>query len=505
MLADYPDDFRYVLGLQEAVAVGMADGFAQASGNMASREPPHGAGGGERHGRDLQCPGEPRPAPGNRRSAGAVAHDPAGQPDEPRRDAAAPPAGEVELRAAARRRRARTRSHAAIHLLLLAAAGAGVRVDPDGRLGRGGRGRGDATPGRPVGGRAGRRRPRGGARPRRAACRCEQAGARRRAPTSTPPARGTRRSRWPRAAARRVGHAGAGRRADRVPRGAPRLPGPPAAGRRPGRARRSRPTTWSSPSGPRSSRTTRTSRARRSQEGTELVAITSDPDEAARAPMGDAIVADVALTLAALNAELSDSEREAAPQRPDPEQPEVTDPLDPGVGLLGPGQRLPRGRHRGDRGALLDARAAKPDAAVRARLVLLRCAAAASASGSRPRSACSSRSRTARSSACSARAPPSTRSRGCGPPPPIGCPSSSWSCATTSTRSSSGSPGIESVEGAPGLDLPALECAALADAYGVPSRRVAGLEELETALEAAIASDDPALVEVRVRPGMALA
>src|ERR671932_875255 len=32
MLADFPDDFRYVLGLQEAVAVGMADGFAQASG-----------------------------------------------------------------------------------------------------------------------------------------------------------------------------------------------------------------------------------------------------------------------------------------------------------------------------------------------------------------------------------------------------------------------------------------------------------------------------------------
>src|SRR5262245_54672850 len=32
MLADYPADFRYVLGLQEAVVVGMADGFAQASG-----------------------------------------------------------------------------------------------------------------------------------------------------------------------------------------------------------------------------------------------------------------------------------------------------------------------------------------------------------------------------------------------------------------------------------------------------------------------------------------
>ena len=32
MLADFPEDFRYVLGLHETVAVGMADGFAQASG-----------------------------------------------------------------------------------------------------------------------------------------------------------------------------------------------------------------------------------------------------------------------------------------------------------------------------------------------------------------------------------------------------------------------------------------------------------------------------------------
>src|SRR3954469_6915514 len=31
-LADFPDDFTYVLALQEAAAVGMADGFAQASG-----------------------------------------------------------------------------------------------------------------------------------------------------------------------------------------------------------------------------------------------------------------------------------------------------------------------------------------------------------------------------------------------------------------------------------------------------------------------------------------
>src|SRR6185503_21319994 len=31
-LADFPDDFTYVLGLQEAIVVGMADGYAQASG-----------------------------------------------------------------------------------------------------------------------------------------------------------------------------------------------------------------------------------------------------------------------------------------------------------------------------------------------------------------------------------------------------------------------------------------------------------------------------------------
>src|SRR3954464_8676116 len=34
MLKDFPDDFRYVLGLQEAVAVGMADGPGRASGRV---------------------------------------------------------------------------------------------------------------------------------------------------------------------------------------------------------------------------------------------------------------------------------------------------------------------------------------------------------------------------------------------------------------------------------------------------------------------------------------
>ena len=35
MFRDFPQDFRYVLGLQEAVVVGMADGYAQATRNAA--------------------------------------------------------------------------------------------------------------------------------------------------------------------------------------------------------------------------------------------------------------------------------------------------------------------------------------------------------------------------------------------------------------------------------------------------------------------------------------
>lgn len=35
LLQDFPDDFRYVLALQEGAAIGMADGFALATGRPA--------------------------------------------------------------------------------------------------------------------------------------------------------------------------------------------------------------------------------------------------------------------------------------------------------------------------------------------------------------------------------------------------------------------------------------------------------------------------------------
>ncbi len=66
-------------------------------------------------------------------------------------------------------------------------------------------------------------------------------------------------------------------------------------------------------------------------EGAELVAVTSDPDEAARAPMGDAIVADVALTLRALAKELADpSDREPPPARGELDPPPSGDQLSGG-------------------------------------------------------------------------------------------------------------------------------------------------------------------------------
>ena len=62
---------------------------------------------------------------------------------------------------------------------------------------------------------------------------------------------------------------------------------------------------------------------------------------------------------------------------------------------------------------------------------------------------------------------------------------------------------LESVEGAPGLELPGLDTAAIAAAYGMPSRDVADPGELAEALRDAIVADDgPRLVQARVASGM---
>src|ERR1700709_1345432 len=83
MLADFPSDFRYVLGLQEAVVVGMADGYAQASGRTTMA--------------NLHT------APGVGNAMGAIFN---AHPDHPRRYPHAPPLGQVGLRAGPGRGRA---------------------------------------------------------------------------------------------------------------------------------------------------------------------------------------------------------------------------------------------------------------------------------------------------------------------------------------------------------------------------------------------------------------
>jgi benzoylformate decarboxylase len=62
---------------------------------------------------------------------------------------------------------------------------------------------------------------------------------------------------------------------------------------------------------------------------------------------------------------------------------------------------------------------------------------------------------------------------------------------------------LEQVAGAPGLELPALDTAAVAHGYGVPSVDANSRDELTAALADAIEVDDgPRLVQARVAAGM---
>ncbi|HEX4680235.1 MAG TPA: benzoylformate decarboxylase [Gaiellaceae bacterium] len=73
-------------------------------------------------------------------------------------------------------------------------------------------------------------------------------------------------------------------------------------------------------------------------EGTQLIQITGDPDEAARAPVGDAVVADVRAVVEALLEHVSQTTRPAPSARPEPESIEpASAPLKPSAlfGTLG--------------------------------------------------------------------------------------------------------------------------------------------------------------------------
>ena len=63
---------------------------------------------------------------------------------------------------------------------------------------------------------------------------------------------------------------------------------------------------------------------------------------------------------------------------------------------------------------------------------------------------------------------------------------------------------VEEVRGAPGLDLPDLDVAAVAEGYGVRAQRVSTRDQVADALAKAFDSSAPELIEVAVAPGMAL-
>jgi benzoylformate decarboxylase len=240
-------------------------------------------------------------------------------------------------------------------------------------------------------------------------------------------------------------------------------------------------------------------------EGSRLMAITSDPGEAARAPMGDAIVGDVGLALERL-VELAPASRRDPPEpRPEPGDPPAADPPD---------------RLSGSEAMAALAEAWRDDA-----IAVIET----------PSSTLSFRNRVRISSPGSYYF---TASGGLGfgisaavgvalaePQRPVVCVlgegSAQYGITALWSAVAYQAPVtflvlrndeymilkwfamLEQVSGVPGLDLPGLDVAAVARGYGVPAREVSGREELTEALREDIGSHaGPRLIQVPVASGM---
>jgi benzoylformate decarboxylase len=238
-------------------------------------------------------------------------------------------------------------------------------------------------------------------------------------------------------------------------------------------------------------------------EGASLVAITSDPDEAARAPMGDVILADVGLSLRALLDELGEANRPEPQPLPDPSPGEESDPLTPTMVHHTLAQVFPE-----DGIVVLESPSSTLSLRNQLRL-------------SRPGSYYFGAGGGLGFGLAAAIGVQLAQ-----PERPVICVlgegsvqyavSGFWTAAAYDVpvtflilRNEEYAilkwfADVEEVKGAPGLDLPALEVAKVAEAYGVSAKAISGRDELHTALESAIGSSKPELVEVPVTPGMAL-
>jgi benzoylformate decarboxylase len=236
---------------------------------------------------------------------------------------------------------------------------------------------------------------------------------------------------------------------------------------------------------------------------TKLVAITSDPDEAARAPMGDALVADPGLTLSALADAAGASDRQAPAARPAAEAAPEADPMSPSTAVRALAQTFPA-----DGVVVLESPSAT--LALRNQLRLSRPGSYYFSSGGglgfgMPAAIGVALAQPSRPVVCV-----------------IGEGSAQYSIQSLWTAAAYEVPVtflvlrndeyailkwfgmLEDIVGAPGLDLPALDCAAVARGYGVQASVVADAQALQGALEHAFASERPQLIEVPVAPGMAL-
>jgi benzoylformate decarboxylase len=238
-------------------------------------------------------------------------------------------------------------------------------------------------------------------------------------------------------------------------------------------------------------------------EGASLVAITSDPDEAARAPMGDVILGDVGLALRALVAEVGEANRAEPTPLPEPSAGDESDPLTPTMVHNTLAQVFP------DDGIVV-LESPSSTLALRNQLRL-------SKSGSYYFGAGGGLG-FGLAAAIGVQLAQPDRPVVC----VLGEGSAQYAITGFWTAAAYDIPvtfvvlrneeysilkwfaDVEEVKGAPGLDLPALEVAKVAEAYGVPSKTVSGRDELHAALEGTIGSGKPQLVEVPVAPGMAL-
>ncbi len=241
-------------------------------------------------------------------------------------------------------------------------------------------------------------------------------------------------------------------------------------------------------------------------DGAELVQITSDPDEAARAPMGNAIIGDVKLALLHLLGAVGESGREPSGEPwPEAFAGEDADPITGTAAMNALAEAFPE-----DGIVVLEA----PSSTLAARHQLKL---------SRPGSYYFGAGGGLGFGLAAAVGVQLAQ-----PDRPVVCVvgegsaqyaiTALWSAAAYSVpltvlvlRNAEYAilkwfADVESVDGAPGLDLPSLSCIGVAEGYGVPASEVTGgRDELAEALRGAIAAGEPRLLEVPIAPGMWLA